>query len=175
MRSYLSKLNNKSHQYPYFRSVIPKDILVHFDGITEFRLSLSSVRKEERQIVCLKLKQITDQLFDEIRDQVRTLSLEDIKEILRVEVRKSILHAHHVKLGTNKWDDQKKQMSLDNIKSREVLFKDKLKHDLKSHYQELDDKLEAILSSLDIELDKNSVSYKTLREQFTDLYVLIYQ
>ena len=175
MRSYLSKLNNKSHQYPYFRSVIPKDILVHFDGITEFRLSLSSVRKEERQIVCLKLKQITDQLFDEIRDQVRTLSLEDIKEILRVEVRKSILHAHHVKLGTNKWDDQKKQMSLDNIKSREVLFKDKLKHDLKSHYQELDDKLEAILSSLDIELDKNSVSYKTLREQFTDLYVLRYQ
>ncbi len=63
-------------------------------------------------------------------------------------------------------------MSLDNIKSREVLFKDKLKHDLKSHYQELDDKLEAILSSLDIELDNNSVSYKTLREQFTDLYVL---
>ena len=102
MRSYLSKLNNKSHQYPYFRSVIPKDILLHFDGITEFRLSLSSVRKEERQIVCLKLKQITDQLFDEIRDQVRTLSLEVIKEILRVEVRKSILHAHHVKLGTNK-------------------------------------------------------------------------
>ena len=114
-------------------------------------MSLSSVRKEERQIVCLKLKQITDQLFDEIRDQVRTLSLEDIKEILRVEVRKSTLHAHHVKLGTNKWDDQKKQMSLDNIKSREVLFKGKLKHDLKSHYQELDDKLEAILSSLDIE------------------------
>ena len=74
MRSYLSKLNYKSHQYPYFRSVIPKDILVHFDGITEFRLSLSSVRKEVRQIVCLKLKQITDQLFDEIRDQVRTLS-----------------------------------------------------------------------------------------------------
>ena len=102
MRSYLSKLNNKSHQYPYFRSVIPKDILVHFDGITEFRLSLSSVRKEERQIVCLQLKQITDQLFDEIREQVRILSLEDIKEILRVEVRKSILHAHHVKLGTNK-------------------------------------------------------------------------
>ena len=50
-----------------------------------------------------------------------------------------------------------------------------MKHDLKSHYQELDDKLEAILSSLYIELDKNSVSYKTLREQFTDLYVLRYQ
>ena len=92
MRSYLSKLNNKSHQYPYFRSVIPKDILVHFEGITEFRLSLSSVRKEDRQIVCLKLKQITNQLFGEIREKVRTLSLEDIKEILRLEVRKQIKH-----------------------------------------------------------------------------------
>jgi len=50
MRSYLSKLNNKSHQYPYFRSVIPKDILLHFDGITEFRLSLSSVKKKRGKL-----------------------------------------------------------------------------------------------------------------------------
>ncbi len=54
---------------------------------------------------------------------MRTLSLEDIKEILRDEVRKSILYAHHVNLGTNKWDDQKKQMSLDNIKSEKFYLK----------------------------------------------------
>ena len=39
----------------------------------------------------------------------------------------------------------------------------------------MDDKLEAILSSLDFEFVLFSVSYKTLREQFTDLYVLRYQ
>ena len=36
---------------------------------------------------------------------MKSLEIEDIKEILRIEIRKQILHAHHVDLGTNKWDD----------------------------------------------------------------------
>ena len=34
-------------------------------------------------------------------------TLEDVKEILRVEVRKSILHSKQVHLGTNKYDPEK--------------------------------------------------------------------
>ena len=39
---------------------------------------------------------------------MKKLDIEDIKEILRIEIRKQILHAHHVDLGTNKWDESKK-------------------------------------------------------------------
>ena len=63
-----SNLSNKSYKYTYFRSFIPKDLLTHFDGITKFRFSLNCVRKEDKQILCLNLKQITDKLFTEIRN-----------------------------------------------------------------------------------------------------------
>ena len=90
MRSYLTRKSNKPYQYPYFRSVVPKDLISQFGGITDFRLSLSCVRYEARQILCLELKHITDEIFTEIREGMKTLSLEDIKDILRIEVRKQI-------------------------------------------------------------------------------------
>ena len=71
MRSYLSKRKIKSHQYPYFRCIIPKDLQGNFDGITDFRLSLGCVRNEDTQILCLKLKQITESAIqnDKKRDK----------------------------------------------------------------------------------------------------------
>ena len=75
---------------------------------------------------------------------MKKLDIEDIKEILRIEIRKQILHAHHVDLGTNKWDEYKKMMSLDSVKQRELLFRDTLKNDLRTYNQELDVKLEGI-------------------------------
>ena len=59
MQNYISNLSNKS----YFRSIIPKDLLTYFTGITEFRLSLNYVSNEDKQILCLKLKQITDKVL----------------------------------------------------------------------------------------------------------------
>ena len=79
---------------------------------------------------------------------MKKLDIEDIKEILRIEIRKQILHAHHVDLGTNKWDESKKMMSLDSVKQRELLFRDTLKNDLRTYNQELDVKLEGIFLSL---------------------------
>ena len=79
---------------------------------------------------------------------MKKLDIEDIKEILRIEIRKQILHAHHVDLGTNKWDESKKMMSLDSVKQRELLFRDTLKNDLRTYNQELDVKLESIFDSM---------------------------
>ena len=92
---------------------------------------------------------------------MKKLDIEDIKEILRIEIRKQILHAHHVDLGTNKWDESKKMMSLDSVKQRELLFRDTLKNDLRTYNQELDVKLESIFDSMGIVLEKDSVPYKT--------------
>ena len=92
MKSFLSKQSSKSFLYPYFRSIIPKDLVSNLGGATDFRLSLNYVRKEDRQILCLELKHITDEIFTEIREGMKTLSLEDIKDILRIEVRKQTLN-----------------------------------------------------------------------------------
>ena len=162
----------KSGDTYYFRSFIPKDLIDHFGGLREFRLSLKCAIKSRSVKITRVLSKIVSKIYEEIRQGMKSLEIEDIKEILRIEIRKQILHAHHVDLGTNKWDDSGVEKSLDSIQKKETNIKDVLKSDLKSYQREVDEKLEGILSSMDIRVEKDSVDYKTLRNHFIDLYLL---
>ena len=122
-----------------FRSIIPKDLVEYFNGRTRFHVSLKNVTNKETNFVSLFLKSLVKNLYNEIR-MGKTLSLEDVKEILKVEVRKSILHSHRVHLGTNKYDPEKVEDSLKSVSSREEKMKQKLKDDLKTYEGILDDK-----------------------------------
>ena len=169
MSNYNSNLSNK----PYFRSIIPKDLRKNFGGRGEFRLSLKYVINGDTKILCLKLKEITDKLFTEIREGMKTLSLDDIKEILRIEVKKQIKHTQHYYLGTNVFDEEQTIQSLEIVSIRETKLKEDLSgKNIKEYEKELDKKLDGILSSLDIEIETNSINYKNLRRQFIQLYLL---
>ena len=100
-----------------FRHRIPPDLVSHFGGRRQFQISLNNVSNNETILVSRNLKNLLLKLFSDIRSGMKELSLEDIKEILRTEVRKSILHSHHVDLGTNKYDSMKK------IESVQILLK----------------------------------------------------
>ena len=162
---------NSGNTY-YFRSKIPTDLVDYFNGLKEFRLSLKCAIKSRAIRTVKILSEKVSTLYQEIRQGMKSLEIEDIKEILRIEIRKQILHAHHVDLGTNKWDDSGVEKSLDSIQKKETNLKDVLKLDLKSYQREVDEKLEGILSSMDIRVEKDSVDYKTLRNHFIDLYLL---
>ena len=84
MSKYISNLSNKSYNYSYFRIFVPTDLQIIFEDKYDFRLSLRYIRKVDIQILCLKLKQITDKLFTDIMKGMKSLSLDDIKEILRI-------------------------------------------------------------------------------------------
>ena len=140
----------KSGDTYYFRSYIPKDLIDHFSGLREFRLSLKCAIKSRSVKITRVLSKIVSKIYEEIRQGMKSLEIEDIKEILRIEIRKQILHAHHVDLGTNKWDDSGVEKSLGSIQKKETNLKDVLKLDLKSYQDEVDEKLEGILSSMDI-------------------------
>jgi len=161
-----------SQRYFHFRGCVPQDLISIFGGRKQFQISLKNVRNGETLLVSTSLITLTEQLFDDIRKGMKTLSLEDIKEILKVEVRKSILHSHRVRLGTNKYDPQKIEDSLVSVSSREKKMKQKLKDDLKTYEGMLDVKLNKIFQSLDIEFDNNSINYLQLRTHFIDLYLL---
>jgi len=158
--------------YFHFRSFIPKDLIPTFSGRKHFQISLKSVSNKETILVSVLLQTLTEQLFTDIRSGMKKLSLEDVREILKVEVRKSILHSHRVHLGTNKYDPQKIEDSLSSVSSREEKMKQKLKDDLKTYEGMLDEKLNKIFQSLDIEFDTNSINYLQLRTHFIDLYLL---
>ncbi len=82
-----------------FRTIIPQDLIEYFKGRTRFHISLKNVSNKESRIISVYLRTLTQQLFNDIRKGMKSLTLEDVKEILRVEVRKSILHSHQVNQG----------------------------------------------------------------------------
>ena len=158
--------------YFHFRVRIPLDLIPTFSGRKEFQISLKDVNNKDSLLVSVLLQTLSEQLFSEIRSGMKILSVEDVKEILRVEVRKSILHSKQVNLGTNKYDPEKVEDSLKSVSTREEKMKQKLKDDLKTYEGMLDEKLNKILQSLDIEFDNNSINYLQLRTHFIDLYLL---
>ena len=157
---------------PYFRISIPKDIRVSLGGSTGFEVSLKDVTNSEIQILYIRLKQITHQIFQQVRSGMKSLELEDMKLILKTEVKKSIDHSHHVHLGTNEFDESSKFDSLKTITKREEKFRRVVIDDLSGYEKELDSKLEGILKSLDIEIKPSSLPYKQLRRSFVKLYSL---
>lgn len=170
--SYRSRKRNNSH---LLRTNIPSDLVDKFEGRTRFHISLRNVKNKERHLVSIYLKSLTSNLFKDIRMGMKKLSVEDIREILKVEVRKSILHSHHTNLEVNKYDSEEIQKSLTKVSSKEEKMRQKLKEDLKTYEGMLDEKLEKILLSLDIEFDNKTVDYKQLRRHFIDLYLLRFE
>ena len=168
-------VKRKSNSSKLFRTIIPQDLIEHFNGRTRFHISLKNVNNKETLLVSVYLKTLTKQLFNDIRKGMNTLTLEDVREILKVEVRKSILHSHHVHLETNKYDPEKVEDSLKYVTTREGKMKQKLKQNLKTYEDMLDEKLKNIISSLGIEFDNQTVNYKQLRRHFIDLYLLRFE
>ena len=172
---YLIPRKSGNKTYFHFRSKIPIDLIPTFSGRKEFQISLKNVSNKETLLVSVSLQTFIEQLFNDIRKGLKTLTLEDVREILKVEVRKSILHSHHVHLETNKYDPQKIENSLTSVSMKEDKMKQKLKQDLKTYEDMLDEKLKKILLSLDIEFDNHTVNYKQLRRYFIDLYLLRFE
>ena len=83
---------------------------------------------------------------------MKSLEIDDIKEILRIEIRKQILHAHHVDLGTNKWNDTAVEKSLETAEKKDSDLREILKDDLKSYLKQVDSKMEGILQSMYIKV-----------------------
>ena len=93
---YLSPRKSGKKTYFHFRVRVPLDLIPSFSGRKEFQISLKDVSNKETILVSVLLQTLSEQLFSDIRSGMKKLTLEDVKEILRVEVRKSILHSKQV-------------------------------------------------------------------------------
>ncbi len=105
---------------------------------------------------------------------MKSLQIDDIKEILRIEIREQILQAHHIDLGTKKGSDAADK-SLETIEKGDYDLRGILKDNLKSYLKQVDSKMEGRLESMSIMIEKESVGYKRLREHFIDLYLMQYE
>ena len=170
----LITFTNSGNTY-YHRSKIPADLVEHFDAVKEFRISLKCAIKSRSIRTTKNLDQKVSGIYEEIRQGMKSLEIDDIKEILRIEIRKQILHAHHVDLGTNKWSDTGVEKSLETAEKKDSDLREILKDDLKSYLKQVDSKMEGILQLMNIKVEKESVGFKRLREHFIDLYLMRYE
>ena len=74
--------------------------------IAWLRISLQSGIPSQSKRLCRSLSNTLENIFNEIRSGMRSLTIADIKEVLRIEIRKSILHYHHVHPGTNEFSEE---------------------------------------------------------------------
>ena len=167
----VSKGSGSSSHF-HFRSKIPIDLISVFDGTRQFQISLKNVSNKDTVFVSLTLKNLVQKLFTDIRSGMKNLTLDDIKEILRIEVRKSILYSHQVNEGTNKHTDRGFVKGLDYILDLEKKLQQKVDDDIGSYRKKIEEKLDGILKSLDIKVEKSSVDFKKLRNRFIDLYLM---
>ncbi|MDP6465995.1 MAG: hypothetical protein QGH65_19150, partial [SAR324 cluster bacterium] len=76
---------------------------------------------------------------------MKEITLEDIKNILRIEVRKSLLHIHHYEYGTNVYDDEKLKESISRVDKDEENLRERLKKDYKGTIGKIENEIDKIL------------------------------
>jgi hypothetical protein len=105
-RNYLAR-GTKHYQYYYFHCLIPKD-LRGILGKPRIKISLKNSDYCYSKIMANSLYLLAQNIFEDYRiGNMKNITLEDVKEILRVEVRKSLLHIGHYQFGTKVFDEEK--------------------------------------------------------------------
>jgi len=163
----------KPYQQYHFRCIIPKDLEVRF-STREFRVSLRSSLYSHSKIISTNLHNISQHLFREFRQgKMKDITLEDVKNILRIEVRKSLLYIHHYEYGTNVYDEDKLNESLSKIDNEEEKIKDGLKkNNYKDTIELIGNEIDKILITQDLEPNKNNIEYKGLVRRWIDLKLI---
>ena len=151
-------------QYSYlFVSYIPKDLSNHFGGKIKFRVSLKSVIFSESQRLSHSLRIVMERIYDEIRrDMKSTLTIEDVKDILRKEIKRSQTHSNYFSyLGVHRRNDTSVGEGIRTLQYEE----DKLNNRNKSDY---DSEVKKILLREGFKIEKDNLYFKRLFRQLKE-------
>ena len=162
----------KPYQQYQFRCIIPKDLEDRF-STREFRVSLRSSLYSHCKIISTNLHNISQHLFREFRQgKMKDITLDDVKDILRIEVRKSLLHIHHYELGTNVFSKDKLNESISKTIKEEERLRDRLEKGYKETVELIEREVDKILITQDIEPDNKSIEYKGLVRRWIELKLM---
>ena len=162
----------KPYQSFLFRCIIPKDLISVFRQV-EFRVSLGNSMYSHSKIISTNLYNICQFIFREVREgHMKDITLEDVKNILRIEVRKSLMHIHHYEYGTNVYDDNKLKESVSRIDDNEEKLRDRLEKDYRGTVELIEREIDKILITQNLEPNKKNVEYKGLVRRWIDLKLI---
>ena len=162
----------KPYQTFLFRCIIPKDLISVFRQV-EFRVSLGNSMYSHSKIISTNLYNICQFIFREVREgYMKDITLEDVKNILRIEVKKSLMHIHHYEYGTNKWDDKKLKESITRIDEGEEKLRERLENDYRGTVELIEQEIDKILITQNLAPNKKNVEYKGLVRRWIELKLM---
>jgi integrase len=167
-RNYLAR-GTKPYQYYYFHCIIPKD-LRGILGTSIIRISLKNSDYCYSKIVANSLYIVAQNIFEELRmGKKKNVTSEDVKDILRIELRKSLLHIRHYQYGTNVFDEGKLSKSIIQADKEEERLRDTLQKDYRGTVELIEKEIDKILISQNLQPDKQNIEYKGLVQRWIEL------
>ena len=151
-------------KYSYlFVSYILQDLSNHFGGKNKFRVSLKSVIFSESKRLSQSLMIMMERIYDEIRrDMNSSLTIEDVKDILRKEIKRSQTHSNYFSyLGVNRRDDTSIGEGMRTLQYEE----DKLNNRNKSDYNS---EVKKILIREGFKIENDNLYFKRLFRQLKE-------
>ena len=155
---YLYK-NNSTSSF-FFCSNIPLDLRHLYDGRIKFRISLRCGNKVISKRICLYLNQQTQILYEQIR-MGKSLSIDEMKRILKKEIEKSKKHSSFFSyVGVDRSKERTIQEGLETLQMEEIELKSRKKTDF-------DDEVEKLLKDEGItDINRKSGTFRVFRENF---------
>ena len=164
--------SRKPYQTFMFRCIIPKDLKCVL-GQNEIRVSLNNSLYSHSKIISSNLYNLCQLFFREVRrGSMKNITLEDVKHILRVEVRKSLLHIRHYRYGTNVYNEEKLNESISRIDIEEQKLRERLENDFRGTIDLIEKEVDKILITQNLQPDKKNVEYKGLVSRWIELKLL---
>ena len=103
---------------------------------------------------------------------MKDITLKDVKTILRIEVRKSLLHIHWVEFGTNVYDEDKLKDSILRIDDNEEKLRDRLEKDYRGTVELIEQEIDKILITQNLKPNKKNIEYAGLVRRWIDLKLI---
>ena len=170
-RNYLIRKSPTSSYF--FRIKIPHDLRDFFGGKSQFKISLKNGIKSQSLMCSKVIYSEVQSIFKSIRmGSVSEISLNQIKEILRDKVERTLLHSQHVVTDTNTFIDSEVQKKLKEIEEEKGVLKSQIEENYEKVLEHIEKEIQGILKRKDLSIDTNSLEFKQLRKQFLELRLI---
>ena len=170
-RSYL--IRKTPHTSYLFRIKIPQDLRGFFEGRTQFKISLKNGIHSESIIYSKIVYLEVQSIFESVRmGTVSKITVEEIQEILRDKIERTLLHSQHIETDTNTFIEKEVQKKIKEIDEEEVLLNSQIEQNYEKVLEHIEKEVQGVLKRREFSIDEKSLEFKQLRKQFLELRLI---
>jgi len=170
-RSYLVK-KPSTNSY-LLRIKIPHDLRFYFNGKIDFTISLKNGIYSQSLVFAQILQLEVQSIFKSIRmGTMSKINLNQIKDILRDKIERTLSHSQWVVTDTNTFVESKVKKKIDEINDEERILKTQIEQNYEVVLEHIEKEIERILKKKNLTVDTKSLEFNQLRKQFLELRLI---